>query len=166
MKNDVSQIRIGKFDFGIIGLNDAIEAVGLEYREAEDDVIAEALVKWLSKDNYIPDNVRDNYRQAFLREYKKHFNLPAMVAEEAGDELVITIVGPGCPQCEKLEMTVMMALSELSLPARVDHVRDLKEIAKMGIFGTPALKINKDVKCVGSSPSKSKIIEWLTPFKH
>ncbi len=88
-----------------------------------------------------------------------------MTVSDDTDELVITVVGPGRPQCEKLKMTVMMALSELSLPARVDHVRNPKEIGQMGIFGTPALLINKDVKCVGSTPSKSKIIEWLIPYQ-
>ncbi len=165
MSNTVKQIRIGKFDFGIIGLTEAIEAAAAENKDAGDEIIAEALVQKLSKDNYIPSNVRDNYKQAFLREYKKHFNLPMTVSEEGADELSVTVVGPGCPRCENLEMTVMAALSELKMSARVDHVRDPKEIGRMGIFGTPALLINKDVKCVGSTPSKSQIIEWLKPYQ-
>jgi hypothetical protein len=100
-----------------------------------------------------------------LTEYKKHFNLPMSDSDEETDDLVITVVGPGCPHCEDLEMTVMTALSELKMSARVDHVRDPKEIGRMGIMGTPALLINKDVKCVGSAPSKSQIIEWLTTYK-
>jgi len=163
MKHNVQQIRIGKHDFGIIGLTHAIESVASEHRSATDEVIAEALVETLSTDNYISQNVREQFKQAFLREYKKHFNLP--VSEEADDELVATVVGPGCPRCENLEMEVMMALSELDLPARVDHVRDVKQIAEMGIMGTPALLINKKVKCVGSVPSKNQIMEWLKAYK-
>jgi hypothetical protein len=166
MAYDVKQIRIGKYDFGIIGLTEAIQFVAIEYKDASDEAIAEALYQKLSKDNYIPSNVKDNYKQAFLKEYKKHLNLPIEVSNEDADELTITVVGPGCHRCEDLEMTVMTALSELTMSARVEHVRDPKEIGRMGIFGTPALLINKDVKCVGSTPSKSQIIEWLTPYKN
>ena len=166
MAYDIKQIRIGKYDFGIVGLTDTIESVAAEHKDATDEVIAEALYQKLSKDNYIPSNAKDKYKQAFLREYKKHFDLPIPVSDEDTDELVITVVGPGCPRCEDLEMTVMTALSELKMAARVDHVRDPKEIGRMGIFGTPALLINKDVKCVGSTPSKSQIIEWLTSYKN
>lgn len=166
MAHNVKQIRIGKYDFGIVGLTDAIEAVAAENKDSEDEVIAEALVQKLSKDNYIPSNAKDNYKHAFLTEYKKYFNLPIMVSEEDTDGLVVTVVGPGCPRCEDLEMTVMTALSELKMSARVEHIRDPKEIGRMGIFGTPALLINKNVKCVGSAPSKSQIIEWLTPYKN
>jgi len=165
MAHNVKQIRIGKYDFGIIGLTDAIEAVAAENKDAEDEVIAEALVQKLSKDNYIPSNAKENYKQAFLKEYKKHFNLPIAASDEDTEELTITVVGPGCSRCENLEMTVMTALSELNMSSRVEHIRDPKEIGRMGIFGTPALLINKDVKCVGSAPSKSQLIEWLTTYK-
>ncbi len=69
MPYNVKQIRIGKFDFGIVGLTDAIESVAGKHKDLTDDLIAEALVQKLSKDNYIPSNVRDNYKQAFLTEY-------------------------------------------------------------------------------------------------
>jgi len=62
-------------------------------------------------------------------------------------------------------MDIMMVLSELDLPARVDHVRDPKEIAKMGISGLPAVLINGEIKCVGVVPLKFMLVEWLTPYK-
>ena len=55
----------------------------------------------------------------------------------------------------------MEALSELQLPADVEHVRDIKEIGRMGIMGTPALMIGGKVMAVGSVPPKEKIIDWL-----
>jgi protein-disulfide isomerase len=58
-------------------------------------------------------------------------------------------------------MTVMEVLAELQLPANVEHVRDVKEIGRMGIMGTPALIIGDTVKAVGSVPTKTKIMEWL-----
>ncbi len=162
MKHDVRQIRIGKHDFGIIGLSDAIETVAAAHKDAPDDMIAEALLDALKKNNYISDNVKDAYKQAFLREYQKHLGMPVTVSGGQRDALTVTVVGAGCPRCESLEMDIMMVLSELDLPARVDHVRDLKEIGKMGIFGLPAVLINDEVKCAGVVPSKSQLIEWFT----
>jgi hypothetical protein len=161
MTHDIKQIRIGKHEFGIVGLTEAIEAVAREHKSASDHVIAETLLQKLSKDNYIPSNVKDKYKEAFLREYQKHLGLTVTVQEPADDNLVITIVGAGCNRCDKLEMDVMGVLSKLKIAARVDHVRDLKEIAKMGIMGTPALLINWKVKCVGTVPPESQLIEWI-----
>jgi hypothetical protein len=52
-------------------------------------------------------------------------------------------------------------LSELDLPADLDHVRDVVEIGSYGVMGTPALLINGEVMCVGRVPPKIKIREWL-----
>lgn len=161
MTYDIKQIRIGKHDFGIVGLTDAIETVAAECKNAEDDVIAEALFQKLSKDNYIPSNVKDKYKEAFLREYQKQLGLPITVPDTAKDDLVITVVGAGCNRCDKMEMDVMTVLSKLKLAAQVEHIRDLKEIAKMGIMGTPALLINGKVKCVGTVPAESQLMEWI-----
>jgi hypothetical protein len=166
MKNDIRQIRIGKHDFGIMGLTDAIEMVTAEHKGASDDMIADALYEALKKDNYISDNVKDIYKQAFLREYQKHLGLPVSVVEGDHDELKVTVVGAGCSRCESLEMEIMMVLSELDLPARVENVRDPKEIVKMGILGLPAVLINDEIKCVGVVPTKSVLVEWLTPYNN
>ncbi len=45
--------------------------------------------------------------------------------------------------------------------ADVEYVRDLDEIARYGVMGTPALIINGDVKAVGNVPTKSKLKTWL-----
>jgi len=162
MKNDIRQVRIGKHDFGIMGLIDAIEMVAAEHKWVADDIIAEALYEALKKDNYISDNVKDDYKQAFLREYQKHLGLPVSVAEGVSDELTVTVVGAGCSRCENLEMDIMMVLSELDLLARVDRVRDSKEIVKMGIMGLPAVLINGEIKCVGVVPTKAQLVKWFT----
>ena len=62
----------------------------------------------------------------------------------------------------------MSALAELNLAADFEHVQDLKEIARYGVMGTPALVINGQVKSVGRVPPKKQIIEWLkeAEFKH
>ncbi len=165
MAYDIKQIRIGKHDFGIVGLTGAIASVARAHKGAEDSVIAEALFQMLSRDNYIPAEAKENYKVAFLRAYQKDQGLPLTVEDAAKEGLVVTVVGPGCSMCDKLELDVMNILSKLKLAGRVDHIRDLKEIAQMGIMGTPALLINGEKKCAGSVPSQSQLFEWLKPFQ-
>ena len=52
-------------------------------------------------------------------------------------------------------------LAELGLPAEVEHVRDMKDISALGVFGTPALLINDEVKAVGNMPSREALKKWL-----
>ncbi|MBW1775354.1 MAG: thioredoxin family protein [Deltaproteobacteria bacterium] len=75
--------------------------------------------------------------------------------------MVIRVLGQGCIQCDQLEQNVMEVLSELDLPADLEHVRDIQEIGKYGVMGTPALLINGKVMCVGRVPPKLRIREWL-----
>ena len=75
--------------------------------------------------------------------------------------LVVKILGPGCPSCDRLEQTVMAVLGELNLPAAIEHVRDLKEINALGVFGTPALIINNNLKAMGLVPSRDRLKTWL-----
>ncbi len=76
--------------------------------------------------------------------------------------LNIVILGPGCSQCEGLVQTVMRVLSETGVPASLEHVTDIKEIAQYGLVRTPALVINGKIATVGSTPSAKKIKDLLT----
>jgi len=142
---------------GITGLKEAIEyAKTLQGRpEAE---ISQALLEKLKLKNYIPASAQEDYKKAFLREYKKA--LGEQVTEER-QGLSVKILGPGCPNCEALERLVMATVAELNLPAEVGHVRDLQEIMAFGVFGTPALVINGEVKSVGRIPGKKMLRQWL-----
>lgn len=142
---------------GITGLKEAIEEV-TALRERPDEEIAQALFVRLKPRNYIPDSAQEEYRKAFLKEFKKALG-EKVVEERTG--LSIKILGPGCPSCDRLEQTVMEVLMELSLPAEVEHVRDMKEITALGVFGTPALMINDEVKAVGSLPTRDALKKWL-----
>jgi small redox-active disulfide protein 2 len=77
----------------------------------------------------------------------------------------IKVLGPGCPRCEATERNVMEALSELGISASVEKVKDINQIASYGVFGTPALVIDGQVKCVGRIPTKDEIKKWLQEEK-
>jgi len=73
----------------------------------------------------------------------------------------IEVLGPGCPNCQKLEREVFNALSELNLDADVVKVTDIKKIATYGILMTPGLVVKGKVICSGRVPSRAEIKEWL-----
>jgi small redox-active disulfide protein 2 len=74
----------------------------------------------------------------------------------------IKVLGPGCPKCRQTETVVKEAVSDSGLPADVIKVTDAMEIAKHGVFGTPAVVVDGEVKSVGKIPTKNEIKEWLT----
>ena len=157
--DDVTQIRIGRHMTGIIGLKQALVEAAARCKGMADDQIAGVLMEALGKCNYIESGVREIYAQAFVREYKKHIGEP--VAEERRDGLTIKVLGPGCAQCDRLEKEVMAVMSENGITAEFDHVRDVAEIARLGVMGVPALVINNEVKVVGSVPPRKRIKAWV-----
>lgn len=156
---EVTQIKIGKHKVGIIGLKNALEEMADNFAQKSDDGVIKELLNRISKTNYIPDHMREGYGRAFLREFRKF--LGQFYQEEYSGELEIKVLGAGCTRCDRLEKDVMDALNEMDLAANLEHVRDIKEIGKFGVMGTPALLINDKVMCVGKVPSISKIKKWL-----
>jgi small redox-active disulfide protein 2 len=73
----------------------------------------------------------------------------------------IKVLGPGCPKCQQTEKNVKEAVSESGVGANVVKVTDTMEIAKHGVFGTPAVVVDGEVKSVGKIPSKDEIKGWI-----
>jgi len=73
----------------------------------------------------------------------------------------IKVLGPGCPKCEQTEKNVKAAVAEAGVDATVDKVTNMLEIAKYGVFGTPAVVVDGSVKCVGKIPTKDEIKSWI-----
>lgn len=157
--DDVVQIRIGKHMFGIIGLKTALAEAAEQFNHAPVEHIGKWLQEQLSQSNYIPTGSAEMYEKAFEREYRKFIGAPVEATDNEG--LQIKVLGSGCPQCERLEQEVMVAMSETGIMAELEHVRDLAEIGRFGVMGSPALVINGDVKVVGSVPPREKIKTWI-----
>lgn len=73
----------------------------------------------------------------------------------------IKVLGPGCPRCETTKKNVEEAVSESGLNATITKVTDAMEIAKHGVFGTPAVVVDGEVKSVGKIPDKDEIKSWI-----
>lgn len=159
MTEEVTRIRVGKNLIGINGLKNALKDFAQSHAETSDDEIGKLLIERLSRNNYIPSSAENEYGGAFVREFRKF--LGQSYDKPPDDGLTIQVLGPGCPQCDRLEQTIMRTLTEMNLDAMVEHVKDVKEIAEFGVLGTPALVINGKVVCVGKLPSPNQIKEWV-----
>ena len=74
----------------------------------------------------------------------------------------IKILGPGCAKCQQTEKIVKETVAEAGVDAQVEKVTNALEIAGYGVFGTPAVVVDGDVKSVGKIPQKQDIIGWLS----
>jgi len=73
----------------------------------------------------------------------------------------IKILGTGCPKCQATEKNVKEAVAETGTSANIEKVTGLLDIAKYGVFGTPAVVVDGEVKCVGKIPDKEEIKKWI-----
>jgi small redox-active disulfide protein 2 len=73
----------------------------------------------------------------------------------------IKVLGPGCPKCQQTEKIVKDAVSASGIEATVEKVTDVMEIAGYGVFGTPAVVVDGEVKSVGKIPKKQDVLGWI-----
>jgi small redox-active disulfide protein 2 len=73
----------------------------------------------------------------------------------------IKVLGPGCPNCQKMEETVKTAVRELGIDARIEKITDMFEIMKH-TMSTPGLMVNGKMKHKGKPlPTVEKIKDLL-----
>ena len=73
----------------------------------------------------------------------------------------IKVLGPGCPKCRQTEKVVREAVAEAGVAADIKKTTDAMEIAGYGVFGTPAVVVDGEVKSVGKIPKKEDVQTWM-----
>ncbi|MBN1277560.1 MAG: TM0996/MTH895 family glutaredoxin-like protein [Deltaproteobacteria bacterium] len=73
----------------------------------------------------------------------------------------IKVLGPGCKRCEATMKNVVDAVAESGIKADIEKITDALEIARYGVFGTPAVVVDGEVKSVGKIPTKDEIRGWI-----
>jgi small redox-active disulfide protein 2 len=155
---DYRLVFVGNTQVGLIGLKEIFEELKSQ-RDIPESVLKEMLVEKAAKKNYIPGSLKEEYRKALFREFKKF--LGEKVEEERSEFLEVIILGTGCYSCNQLEKDILDILSETGIKAGLNHITDPKLMVQYGILPTPALIINGKVKSKGTIPSKSTIKKWL-----
>jgi small redox-active disulfide protein 2 len=56
---------------------------------------------------------------------------------------------------------VKEAVAESGVSADVEKVTDVMKIAGYGVFGTPAVVVDSEVKSVGKIPNKEDVKSWI-----
>ena len=157
---DITQIRIGNHMTGIIGLKEVLKKVAEKASGLSDADIAQALMENLSQKNYIPHQTKELYKDAFLREFKKHIGEPVK-EDDAFEGIEIKVLGAGCPTCDRLEQDLMAAIEQTGVRAGLEHIRDVKQIARYHVLNVPAIVINNKVVSEGQVMSRSELINLL-----
>ncbi len=73
----------------------------------------------------------------------------------------IKVLGPGCAKCTQTEKVVRETVAETGATADVEKVTDVMKIAGYGVFMTPAVVVDGEVKSVGKIPKKEDVKAWL-----
>lgn len=72
----------------------------------------------------------------------------------------ITIIGSGCPTCEALYNKVKKLKESGKIKTEIEYVKDIGELVKRGIIGSPALLINDKLVHVGM-PSDEELLRII-----
>ena len=73
----------------------------------------------------------------------------------------IKVLGPGCAKCSEAEKIMQAAVEEAGATATITKISDFQQIAMHGVFSTPAVVIDGQIKCVGKVPSKNEALAWV-----
>ena len=73
----------------------------------------------------------------------------------------IKVLGPGCPNCQKVEAAAKTAVAMLGAEAHITKITDYAEIRSYNVLATPGLVINGKLVSAGRIPSDAEVTTWL-----
>ncbi len=69
----------------------------------------------------------------------------------------LQVLGPGCPKCVELAKRTDEAAKASGVDYELEKITELSKIMSFGVFMTPALVVDGEVKVVGQVPSVDEI---------
>ncbi len=75
--------------------------------------------------------------------------------------LTIKVLGPGCPNCHKVEENARQAVAMLGTQAKIEKVTDRAEFQRYNLLATPGLVINDKLVSAGRIPNESEVMTWV-----
>ena len=73
----------------------------------------------------------------------------------------IEVLGRGCVKCNLLYQLVTETLAKLGRDAEVVKIDDIRKLPEYGIWLTPGLVVNGNVKVSGRIPTEEELEQWL-----
>lgn len=78
----------------------------------------------------------------------------------------IKVLGPGCPNCERVELHAVDALEMWSadhpeVEVAIEKITDTEKFLEYGLLSTPGLVINEKLVSSGRIPTPAQIVTWL-----
>lgn len=73
----------------------------------------------------------------------------------------IKVLGSGCPNCIKLEALCHEVIAELGVEANIEKVTNVNRFSDFGVWLSPGLIVNGEVKVQGKMPTKSTVEGWI-----
>lgn len=73
----------------------------------------------------------------------------------------IEVVGTGCAKCRRLLKNAEKAVNELGIDAEIVKIDDITEIVERGVFLTPGLIVDGELKVSGRVADVKEIKEIL-----
>jgi small redox-active disulfide protein 2 len=77
------------------------------------------------------------------------------------ENMIIKILGTGCPNCKKQEANVRQAVHDLGIDATIEKVENMQDIMAFGVMRLPALVVDGQVKSMGRVLSAEDVKKYL-----
>ncbi len=77
----------------------------------------------------------------------------------------IKVLGTGCAKCNSLEANAIEALKKLGIDEPIEHVKDIVEIAKLGVMSTPALMVDGKILFTGKVATVEEIVTAIKEIR-
>ena len=73
----------------------------------------------------------------------------------------IEVLGRGCVKCNLLYQLVLETLTKLGRDAEVIKINDIRRLPEYGMWLTPGLVVDGEVKVSGRIPTEEELEQWL-----
>ncbi len=74
----------------------------------------------------------------------------------------IEVLGRGCVKCNLLYEMVLDSLNKLGRDAEVLRINDIRKLPEYGVWLTPGLVVDGQVKMSGRIPGEQELEQWLS----
>lgn len=80
--------------------------------------------------------------------------------------IAIKVLGPGCKNCERVELHAAQAVERWrgahpAVEVTIEKVTDTEQFLDYGLLSTPGLVIDERLVSSGRIPAPSHIVKWL-----